>query len=118
MDEPRIRIVLEVLYRVQTERLAEVVSNSIICSKQQDLYSNKGIAFHIKLWKEVKDGNRYQEKRKGGESNRVCRKNEKDIRGNRGSIKESTRENEEISRQGTKRGERIKTSKSEWNRRV
>jgi len=37
-------------------------------------------------------------KRKDGESNRVCRKNEKSIEGSRSSFKESTRGDEETSR--------------------
>ena len=34
MNEPRVRTVLEVFHRVQTERLAGVVDNSGVCSKQ------------------------------------------------------------------------------------
>ena len=49
MDKPRVRTILEVLYRIQAERLARVASNSRVCSKQQDSYSNKSITFHGKL---------------------------------------------------------------------
>ena len=42
--------------------------------------------------------NRPEKKRKGGESNRVCRKNKKGARRGRSSINESTRRDEEASR--------------------
>ena len=33
MNKPRVRAVLEVLYRVQVEELARMVSDSRVCSK-------------------------------------------------------------------------------------
>ena len=59
MNKLRVGIVLKVLYKTKTERLARVVSISRICSKQQSLLSNKDIAFYSKLWKRVKNESRY-----------------------------------------------------------
>jgi len=44
------------------------------------------------------NGSRYQKKCKGKDSNRVCRENEKDARGNRSSIEESLGRDEVASR--------------------
>ena len=49
-DRWKIRAILEILYKVWTERLARVTSNSRVYSKQQSLFSNKDIVFHIKIW--------------------------------------------------------------------
>jgi len=49
MNKPRVGTILEVLYRIQTERLARVVSDSRVCSEQQGSFSNKSITFYDKL---------------------------------------------------------------------
>ena len=33
MNEPRVRIILKILYGVQAERLARIVSNSRVCGE-------------------------------------------------------------------------------------
>ena len=38
--------------------------------------NNKDISVYGKLWKRIKNGERYQEKWKDREGNRICRKNE------------------------------------------
>lgn len=63
-DRWKIRAILEILYKVWTERLARVASNSRVYSKQQSLFSNKDIVFHIKIWQKVENRGRYQKKRK------------------------------------------------------
>ena len=49
MNKPRVGTVLEVLYKIQIKGLTRIISNSRVCSEQQDSYSNKSIAFHGKL---------------------------------------------------------------------
>ena len=51
----------------------------------------------------VKNRNRYQEEEIDGESDGVCKKDEKDTRGGRSSIEESTREDGMTGRQRKKR---------------
>ena len=46
-----------------------------ICDQQQSTFSNKGISVYSKSQKRVKNGGRHKEKKKSGESNRVCGKN-------------------------------------------
>ena len=75
-NEPRIGIVFKVPCKSQVEGLAGVAGISRICSEQQGSHSNKGFAFHGKLWQRVKNGWGYKEERKGGEENRICGKNE------------------------------------------
>ena len=50
---------------------------------------------------------RFKKKRKDGESNRICRKNEKSIRRSWGSIDESTGRDEKTGRQKKKESRRI-----------
>ena len=49
-----------------------MVGISRVYSKQQDTFSSKGISIYNKLQKKVKDGNRYQKKRKSEEGDKVC----------------------------------------------
>jgi len=56
IDKPRVGIILKVLYKILTKRLARMVSNSRVCDKQQDSCSNKDIAFYSNLWKRIKNG--------------------------------------------------------------
>ena len=79
-DRWKIRAILEILYKVQTERLAGVASNSRVYSEQQSLFSNKDIVFHSKLWQEVENRGRYQKKRKSEEDNKVCKNNKEILR--------------------------------------
>ena len=59
MDKSRVRTILEVLYRIQAERLARVASNSRVCSKQQSLCSNKSITIHGKVWYRAENRGRH-----------------------------------------------------------
>ena len=69
-----------------------------ICDQQQSIFGNKGISIYGILWKRVKNGDRHKKKRKSGESNRVCEKNETDAERGRSSIKEGIGRYEEASR--------------------
>jgi len=53
-DESRVGTVLEVLYRLQAEGLARMVSVGRVCSEQQGSHCNQGFVFYGKLWKRVK----------------------------------------------------------------
>ena len=59
MDEPRVGIVLEVLYRAYIEGLAKVVSYSRVYSEWKNLFSNKIFIFYGKLQEEVKDRSKH-----------------------------------------------------------
>ena len=78
-----------------------------VCSEQQGSFYNKSIAFYGKLWKRAKDGSKYQKKRKGGESNRVCKKNEEDARRSGSCLKKGPGRNEVASGQQEKRSGNI-----------
>ena len=80
-----------------------MVSLSKIYSKQQSTFSNKAISIYSKLWQETKNGSGYKKKEKNRKSNRVCKKNEKDIRESRSSVEEIIGGNEVTNRQEKKR---------------
>ena len=75
-----------------------MVSISRVCDQQQGTFDNQSVSIHSKLQERIENGSKLEKKRKDRESNRVCGKNEKDIRRDRSSIEESIRRNEEISR--------------------
>ena len=54
--------------------------------------------FMVNYGRELRMGGNIRKKRKSGKGNGVCRKNEEGARGDRGSIEESTRRYEKISR--------------------
>ena len=76
MNEPRVRTILEVFCGLLTEELARVAGISRVCGEQQSSLGNEGITLYGKLWERVKDGRQYKKKRKDGEGDRICRKNE------------------------------------------
>jgi len=55
-----------------------MVSISRVCDKQQGTFNNQSVSIHGKLWKKVGNGCGFEEKKKDGKSNGICRKDEKD----------------------------------------
>ena len=78
--------------------MARGVSNSWVCSKQQDTFSNQDVFVYSKSWKRVENGSWYKKKGKSRESNRVCRKNEESVGESSSSIKKSIEGDEVTSR--------------------
>ena len=79
--------------------MARIVSISRVCSKQQDSYNNKSFVLYSKLWKRNENRGRHKEKRKGRESDRVCRKNEEGTGRGRAALKKAQ---EDMKRQADK----------------
>ena len=98
MNESETRTVSEILHRLQAKGFARMVGISWIHNKQQNTLSNQNITIYGKLWKRIENGSRHQKKGKDGESNRVCREDEKGTRESKSNIEESIGRNKATSR--------------------
>jgi len=79
-----------------------MVSDSRVCSQQQNALSNQNILIYGKLWKKVENESRYQKGRQSRKGNGVCREDEESIEEGWGSIKKDSEIDEVTSKQGEK----------------